>query len=145
MAIKLLPEHEAIVGKQPVATKSSGRIQIRPEDADVLAGNLPPPPMPVPKQPEVQEPSLFQKAKQALSKGADFVVDQGKQAIERGRIKEPQFKASVGEGLTPEQTKKAQESIKQNIENDPILQSYEDIKLPFIDAGITYNKNTQNQ
>jgi len=136
MAIKILPEHEAYTPKQPVAKKTSGRISIRPEDQAILDGTYK---APAPVAPPVipQEPSFFEKAK-------DVVVDQAKKAIERGTIKQPQFKAGVGEGLTPEQTKKAQESIKIGNQNDPIVDSYEDIKVPYLDAGITFNRNTQN-
>lgn len=144
MAIKLLPEHETLVGtntiKKPAAT---GRIKIRPEDQAVLDGKMPPAPVPTPAPVEVPQPSLLQKIKSTVSKGTDFVVDQAQQAYERGKIKEPQFKASVGEGMTPEQEMLAQESIKVGNQADPILDAYADIKLPFIDAGITYNKNKQ--
>lgn len=144
MGIKILPEHEAIVGKSTSKTAQpaiSGRIKILPEDQSVLEGKIPAP-APVVATPTQQEtPSLFSRAKTAVGKGADFALEQVKQAYERGQVKQPQFKAEVGEGMTPEEKVIAQESIKQGIKSDPIVQAYEDIKLPYMDAGITYNKN----
>jgi len=144
MGIKILPEHEAIVGKSTSKTAqpaTSGRIKILPEDQSVLEGKIPAP-APVVATPTQQEtPSLFSRAKTAVGKGADFALEQVKQAYERGQVKQQQFKAEVGEGMTPEEKVIAQESIKQGIKSDPIVQAYEDIKLPYMDAGITYNKN----
>lgn len=150
MAINFLPEHAALVQKRPVAqAKGSGRIKLLPEHESILRGEAPAP-APTPVQPPtppapapVAAPSLFQRAKESVAPVVEAVNNfaEKNQMYSGGKLKQPQMKAPVGEGMTPEEKIVAEQSIRVGNQADPIVSVYEDIKIPFIDAGVTYNKN----